>query len=386
MAIRKNANDLTAAERLELVTALKTLKTNGRYNLYVMRHAQAPMTAIHQGPAFLPWHRAFILDLEKELQQVSGNNDLGLPYWNWPEGDGSASIWDDNLMGGNGDPADNDIVKTGPFRQGEWTIVTLLGNPAGPLIREFGVQVTTLASQTDVTNALSTMPYDASLWNTSSNPSFRNRLEGWYGATGPGLHNRGHVWVGGSMLPMTSPNDPVFFLNHCFVDKLWADWQTQNPGAGYLPTSGGPSGHNLNDPMETTVSGTFTPADMLDITALGYSYDTGAGTGTGTGTGTGGSRRCFIATAAYGSELQPSVQSLRDFRENILLHQKYRKWFIGIFNFYNKVSPPIAKAMNNNRLIKVTMKYLLVWPALVFVTVGENINKYFCRITRNIKP
>ena len=139
MAIRKNANDLTAAERLELVTALKTLKANGRYNLYVMRHAQAPPAAIHRSPAFLPWHRAFILDLEKELQQVSGNAGLGLPYWNWSEGGVTASIWDDDLMGGNGDPADNDIVKTGPFRQGEWTIVTGLGNPAGPLIREFGV-------------------------------------------------------------------------------------------------------------------------------------------------------------------------------------------------------------------------------------------------------
>ncbi|HEX5847186.1 MAG TPA: tyrosinase family protein, partial [Rhodoplanes sp.] len=27
------------------------------------------------------------------------------------------------------------------------------------------------------------------------------------------------------MAPMTSPNDPVFFLHHCFVDKAWADWQ-----------------------------------------------------------------------------------------------------------------------------------------------------------------
>ena len=42
---------------------------------------------------------------------------------------------------------------------------------------------------------------------------------------GSQLHNRVHLWVGGNMAPMTSPNDPVFFLHHCFVDKAWADWQ-----------------------------------------------------------------------------------------------------------------------------------------------------------------
>jgi hypothetical protein len=108
----------------------------------------------------------------------------------------------------------------------------------------------------------------------NSNPSFRNRLEGWYGAVGPGLHNRGHVWVGGSMLPMTSPNDPIFFLHHCFVDKIWSDWQIRFPTQNYLPASGGPRGQNLNDLMERTVSGSVTPASVLKTAPLGYRYDT----------------------------------------------------------------------------------------------------------------
>jgi hypothetical protein len=52
------------------------------------------------------------------------------------------------------------------------------------------------------------------------------------------------------MLPLTSPNDPVFFLNHCFVDKLWAMWQRQHLGEGYLPVSGAATGHNLHDAMQ----------------------------------------------------------------------------------------------------------------------------------------
>lgn len=278
MGVRKNLRSLTNAEKIEFINAVRTLKANGRYNQYVLRHAQAPMSNIHRSPAFLPWHRQFILDFERELQQVSGNPNLALPYWNWTEDAAlpdprTAPIWANEFMGGNGDPNDNWAVKSGPFRQGEWIIIDGNGNPAGALRRQFGVNVPTLPSQIDVNNALSTTPYDVSPWNMASNPSFRNRLEGWY-PVGPGLHNRVHVWVGGSMIPMTSPNDPVFFLHHCFVDKLWADWQARHRDQNYLPVSGGPPRHNLNDLMERSVSGSVTPASVLNIRTLGYSYDT----------------------------------------------------------------------------------------------------------------
>ena len=39
------------------------------------------------------------------------------------------------------------------------------------------------------------------------------------------------------MLPGTSPNDPCFFLHHCFVDKIWAEWQAAHPGLTYLPAT-----------------------------------------------------------------------------------------------------------------------------------------------------
>ena len=86
MVIRKDANTLSGAERAEFVNAVLQLKAEGIYDQFVLRHANAVMTAIHQSPAFLPWHRRFILDFERELQRVSGNPNLGLPYWNWPQG------------------------------------------------------------------------------------------------------------------------------------------------------------------------------------------------------------------------------------------------------------------------------------------------------------
>ncbi len=271
MAIRKDANTLTAAEQTEYVAAVRALKAEGIYDQFVLRHANAVMNAIHRAPAFLSWHRRFIYDLELELQRVSGNPSLGIPYWNWPSGGANASMWNNNFLGGNGDTGG--VVRTGPFRAGEWTVINASGSQAGPLQRAFGQSgMPTLPTQAEVNQVLDVTPYDVFPWNLGSRPSFRNQLEGWIG---PNLHNRGHVWVGGSMLPMTSPNDPVFFMHHCMVDKIWHDWQVRFPNQGYLPETGGPFGQNLTDPMDSTPSGQIgsRPIDVLDSAALGIVYD-----------------------------------------------------------------------------------------------------------------
>ena len=258
------------------MAAVKAVKAEGLYDQFVLRHAEADMPSIHRAPAFLPWHRRFLFDLELELQRVSNNPDLGIPYWNWPSGGANASMWNDDLLGGDGDAGR--VVRTGPFRAGEWTVVSGPGQPAGPLLREFGQvllqagQSPTLPTQTEINQVLSVTPYDVPPWNTNSNPSFRNQLEGFIG---PNLHNRGHLWVGGSMFPMTSPNDPVFFMHHCMVDKIWHEWQVRFPNQGYLPGAGGPFGQNLNDPMDSTPSGQVgpRPIDVLDSAALGIVYE-----------------------------------------------------------------------------------------------------------------
>lgn len=275
MRERNNIIQLSDPKKSELIKAILNIKASGKYNQYVLRHAQAPMKYIHRCPAFLPWHRQFLLDFENDLQEASGNSNLALPYWNWAEDAAwdnpkDAPIWQDDLMGGDGDG--NGIVKTGPFREGQWVIVNKNGSDAGPLLREFGKGAPTLASQSDVDNALNTTPYDAYPWNAKSNPSFRNRLEGWYGDKTPGLHNRTHVWVGGSMAPMTSPNDPVFFMHHCFVDKLWADWQVKYPNEQYQPQDGNHPKQTYNELMVEGVYKADTPANMNDIKELGYKY------------------------------------------------------------------------------------------------------------------
>jgi len=78
-----------------------------------------------------------------------------------------------------------------------------------------------------------------------------------------GIHDSGHVWVGGSMGSIaTAPADPVFWMHHAEIDRIWAAWQTTHPGQN--PTLAGAAA--TMDPWSET------EVDTRDITALGYSY------------------------------------------------------------------------------------------------------------------
>lgn len=269
---RKNQSTLTSTEKSRFVAAVLALKASGKYDTYVQQHMDF-MSSAHRAPAFLPWHREFLRRFELDLRAI--DSSVTLPYWDWTvDNSPTSSIWGDDFMGPNGRPSDGQVM-SGPFAYGggAWTLIY-----DGPYLRRrFGVSslAPTLPAPTDVTNALATTPYDLPPYNDGSFlAGFRNTVEGW--RNGPQLHNRVHVWVGGSMGPASSPNDPVFFLNHCFEDKLWADWQAAHPGEGYVPVSGGPAGHNLNDAMQpwAGLGDTVTPASLLDHHALGYAYDT----------------------------------------------------------------------------------------------------------------
>ncbi|KAH9208163.1 hypothetical protein DL95DRAFT_373581 [Leptodontidium sp. 2 PMI_412] len=52
--------------------------------------------------------------------------------------------------------------------------------------------------------------------------TYRLKLEG-------GPHGTIHSVLGGEMNPTTSPNEPLFFLHHAQIDRLWWKWQQENP-------------------------------------------------------------------------------------------------------------------------------------------------------------
>ena len=50
---------------------------------------------------------------------------------------------------------------------------------------------------------------------------FQSRLESTHGAV--------HVAVGGEMATERSPADPLFWLHHATIDRIWARWQEKHP-------------------------------------------------------------------------------------------------------------------------------------------------------------
>jgi tyrosinase len=271
MPVRKNQATLSADEKQRFVQAVLQLKANGTYDQFVAIHRDAMMDATmpaHMMSAFLPWHREYLRRLEIELQRIDPG--VTIPYWDWTvDRTHNASLWAADFMGGNGEPGSRRVT-TGPFAfsTGRWTLTVLSQDAPGPALRRNFGSPASLPTVSRVDTVLRITPYDSPPWMGSS-VGFRSALED--------IHNGVHPWVGGqggSMSGPTSPNDPVFFLHHANVDRLWAQWQAQHPDqAGYLPTVGGPQGHNLNDPMSPWGGGA-TPASVLNHRALGYWYDT----------------------------------------------------------------------------------------------------------------
>ncbi|MET7913555.1 tyrosinase family protein [Streptomyces avermitilis] len=298
MNIRKNIYSLTPQELADFQAALNAVKADGSYDDFIRRHHHAMMTATpmagetpdenrrnvaHSGPAFLPWHRYFSRELELLLQGKKPN--VTLPYWDWSADEANpaaAKLWNTNPAAGPVYVGGNGKVTTGPFAG--WTALVenaatgaLVPRPGG-ILRELGSDPAfpTAAQVEDA--ILNRAVYDKDPWDRFVDDGFRNRLEGWLavaGEFGSQLHNRVHIWVGGDMGPGTSPNDPVFFLHHCNVDRLWARWQHTHPTAPYLPPNGGPAGHNLGDQMQHLTTVDPTPARSLDYRrTLGFIYDT----------------------------------------------------------------------------------------------------------------
>ena len=83
--IRKNANTLTTAERDRLVAAFAQLNNQGtgRFADFRDMHTAVSSPQAHGAPAFLPWHRAYLLDLERELQAIDPS--VALPYWRFDQ-------------------------------------------------------------------------------------------------------------------------------------------------------------------------------------------------------------------------------------------------------------------------------------------------------------
>jgi len=306
MGLRKNQATLTTAEKTAFVEAVLAQKQRpsrlhpgaadrSRYDDFVEVHLNAMAVMMetppapswgHMAAAFGPWHRVLLLQFERELQAVDAS--VTIPYWDWTVDNAvTSSLWHADFLGGNGSGV-NHAVTDGQFAgaAGRWPI-TVKDDPGARdfLTRQLGARsdARRLPSAARQSQVLALTPYDTAPWEDMlRDPQNPGQWGGFRIGLEVPLHNLVHRWVGGNMLDMSSPNDPIFWLHHCNIDRLWAVWQFAHPMiAGYLPATGGPLGHNLRDAMifhapgdAAPWTGDFRPADVLDHRTLGISYDT----------------------------------------------------------------------------------------------------------------
>ena len=87
--------------------------------------------------------------------------------------------------------------------------------------------------------------------------------------------------------------------------------------------------------------------------------------------------RCVIATAAFGSELQPEIQFLRGFRDEKVMSTYGGRMFVAVFNVaYYAVSPPLAKCVAEHPSAGSIVR-ILIYPLITMLRVTAPIFDFF---------
>lgn len=238
MSCRKNFTELTSDERNWLADALNALEANGDIAHHAHHHEIYFFNGIHRGPAFLPWHRYMILEFEKALQTHDAR--VVLPYWDWTRADSrdlDAEPWKSFFGGRNNSGGKFD----------HWSYTRAATTPPGR-----------------------TLPTLDTVINELQRATFAE-----YRAMEFGSHVPGHTWTGGTMQGTSSPLDPLFYLHHCNVDRLWAIWQRNHATAAQYSLDDCSGCDRIDStfvPLNEPMVGGATPASMLDHLALGYFY------------------------------------------------------------------------------------------------------------------
>lgn len=217
--VRKNAESLITRERNRFLSAMAVLNGQGRGRWTDLRdmHLGDAYNQIHVNYSFLPWHRAYLLDLERELQAI--DPEVALPYWKFDEP--APKLIRPSFIGRGRLSMPVEFSNTNPLRN--WSVD---GGFVG-VRRGNGVGPTNVIPVRDEMQSLRI--------SEGPNASFQEFCDWNYVGIRrdqpTGLesdpHNGAHGWNLGGWIsdPTTSQRDPLFYLLHANVDRLWAKWQ-----------------------------------------------------------------------------------------------------------------------------------------------------------------
>lgn len=283
--IRRNVATVSSEERQRLRDAILSLNRMffpgarddtpiaGGVSFWFKQDEIHQATHVHRGPAFLPWHRELCNRCEAMLRLVDPL--VSLHYWDWttdprrcPDGRGGlVNLFTSGFMGSARGPAGEPWLSGGfyapmadPFRSDAFRPP---GAPPGPnqnpadppRTLERGVSNGSPPSQ----------PSDEDIVAAATFPQMRALLEQ--------RHNAMHGYLGGTVgQPHLSFRDPLVFLLHSNVDRLFAMWQTAaghperlDPDHVYGPESGSPGRNGIVALMEPWAGNATNDPEVLRV-------------------------------------------------------------------------------------------------------------------------
>ncbi|KAF8679763.1 Di-copper centre-containing protein [Rhizoctonia solani] len=199
---------------------------------------------IHYTGLFLPWHRWFVNAHIQQLKAQCGYRGV-MPYWDWSQDSlslNTSGIFSTNSvtgLGGFGDPLNDYQITTGGFSN-----MTVAYPVKHRIRRQFTpfpyLDWYWLQRPNEAANATITKAYiDAAINGYVGDfVGFQNATE-----KAQAFHPNIHMILGGDMAG-TCPtaagpsctggstwtsNDPIFFLHHANIDRIWYMWQLKNP-------------------------------------------------------------------------------------------------------------------------------------------------------------
>ena len=232
--VRRSVASLTSAQLDALRTGIAAMKarpasdpTSWAYQANIHGTVDAPARAAwstcqHGSFFFLSWHRMYLFYFERILRAASGSADLTLPYWDYSRPDQRAL--------------------PEPFRVPAEASNALFvrqraaaANAGGELPESaVDAQESLQAIAFSTSSAAGTSFGGRRLAQPNHFSSFPGRLE-------QQPHNVIHVLLGGTDGWMSDPDfaaqDPIFWLHHANIDRLWSRWLALGGGRAN-PTDG----------------------------------------------------------------------------------------------------------------------------------------------------
>lgn len=246
----------------------------------------------HQSWYFPPWHRGYLIALEAQIRacviNLGGPSTWALPYWDYfglgNEFNIPSAFTQQNLPDGSPNPL-YIAARYGPDNGGAIYVPTpeaIKQHPADPNFVYGPVLDQCMTNDLYTGSDIKTKP-----------PGFGGPATGFShgGGTSGNLennpHNLVHVYIGGNSPNgeteglMSDPGlaalDPIFYLHHANIDRMWAVWNLANANPNDPNWLNGPAaagGREFVMPMPGGGAWVYTPQQMSSLSGLNYAYDT----------------------------------------------------------------------------------------------------------------